>query len=809
MDFGTSIAIYGDAYGNWSDWWKVVYTVAPVTNLSVQNYNTSCINLSWTRNTNDTYTYIRFKKNIAPSSRTDGTFLVNTTNVTYNHTGLDAGTHYYYSIWSYNTTDNEYSYVYESGSNYTNPDSPTSLQETAKNMTTITLQWLKGINATKSVVFCNASGETGFPTRVNGSEVLNVTNDNDTVSGLTENTTYWFTVYSFNPDSGLWSESNSTDNATTNADAGGITSMTASRYNDVQLNLSWVKSSASDETVVVRKTGSYPANPNDGTKAYNGSLLTYKDTGRTPATKYYYRAWAWNGETYGDTYASDSNSTRPSPPTEFIGSISGDNLVINWTKGGGAARTLIRNNTDSYPANTSDGTLVYNDTGTTTTVSDVSDFGYYRSWSYVVIEGEGVYSYETDLVWGGIEINVYKEDNPSVEIGNYTVFITNSDASETYENTSVSNPFRIDVSDVPNGEDITIQIQKEGYKTRSQTLDLFENIYYTINFYLPPSDTGSPSGESGEEWYVNGSDLDNETTASHYIITVVDEAENEVFDAFVDIKKYINTSDSYETVLSGYTDSSGQISADLIHDVVYYVIISKTNYDTTEAFWTPPEITQYEDTQKKFILHPASTAYPNETGYNECVVFEGGYNSTTGFVNLSNDGSNSICGSITNYSIYIYRINTTTNITTLITCVNGTNQSVNITFDIYDLNNTFYVSGYINHEIFGGHWNSFYINPSNSSYIHTDVEEFEGFFDNLFGGNSLGWSAIFGIFTLLACLFAFGQRNIGLGILLTGIMMLGINAIIGLLLLNVALCVVIVVFGILVQWKITRREVGG
>jgi len=115
---------------------------------------------------------------------------------------------------------------------------------------------------------------------------------------------------------------------------------------------------------------------------------------------------------------------------------------------------------------------------------------------------------------------VYKEDEPWIGIGNYTVFITNSDATESYQNIFGVNPFRIDVSDVPNGNDITVQISKQGYKTRTQVIDLFENTYYTIIFYLPASSEGSPSGESGEDWYVPP--IEDETDMQTVTEAVVD-----------------------------------------------------------------------------------------------------------------------------------------------------------------------------------------------------------------------------------------------------------------------------------------------
>ena len=47
---------------------------------------------------------------------------------------------------------------------------------------------------------------------------------------------------------------------------------------------------------IVRKTGSAPTGINDGTVVYEGTALTYTDTGLTAGTTYYYRAFAYNAK---------------------------------------------------------------------------------------------------------------------------------------------------------------------------------------------------------------------------------------------------------------------------------------------------------------------------------------------------------------------------------------------------------------------------------------------------------------------------------------------------------------------------------
>lgn len=63
--------------------------------------------------------------------------------------------------------------------------------------------------------------------------------------------------------------------------------------------LSWTAPSPDEDNSfvgarIVRKTGSAPTGINDGTVVYEGTALTYTDTGLTAGTTYYYRAFAYN-----------------------------------------------------------------------------------------------------------------------------------------------------------------------------------------------------------------------------------------------------------------------------------------------------------------------------------------------------------------------------------------------------------------------------------------------------------------------------------------------------------------------------------
>lgn len=65
--------------------------------------------------------------------------------------------------------------------------------------------------------------------------------------------------------------------------------------------LSWTAPSPDEDNSfvgarIVRKIGSAPTGINDGTIVYEGTALTYTDTGLTEGTTYYYRAFAYNAK---------------------------------------------------------------------------------------------------------------------------------------------------------------------------------------------------------------------------------------------------------------------------------------------------------------------------------------------------------------------------------------------------------------------------------------------------------------------------------------------------------------------------------
>ena len=95
-----------------------------------------------------------------------------------------------------------------------------------------------------------------------------------------------------------------------------LSSLTASVVSDTQIDLSWTKGEGAQRTLIVRKTGGFPADRNDGVQEYFDTGTSFSDTGLTPDTTYYYRAWSYaaGSEQWSDGYREVTASTASAPP---------------------------------------------------------------------------------------------------------------------------------------------------------------------------------------------------------------------------------------------------------------------------------------------------------------------------------------------------------------------------------------------------------------------------------------------------------------------------------------------------------------
>lgn len=769
-------------------------------------------------------------------------YLAASTNNEFNYiiSGLSEGTLYHHRSFANNTGYTSYGV---DRTFLTKPLAPTGLSATAYNTTQIDLTWTKGTGAEKTYIERNT---VSVWARTSGTEIYNNTGTSYSDTDLSHNTTYYYQAWSYVDDGGLYqySDDNDSDYDTTYPEPELPTGITVTSVDASSIALSWTVNNYADTTYIERNTSTTGTvwTRGDGTEIYNNSGTSYTDTGIGMSTNFTYRFWSYNNtyNTYNISNSSGYNWTYPDNPS--ITDIKVDNTYLNftWTNGTGCDTTLIVQKANSYPTGETDGTVIYNDTNPEYSKTSFNLTDYFTLYTYN--STSGFYSSGIDGEWGVLVLYVYKENEPWIAIGNYTVFISNSDASDTYYETDTNNPTNIDVDDIPYGDNTVIQISKEGYKTRSKVEDTSEYEKYNFTFYLPPDSSGSPDDEQDEPWYIPPSDVlitdifivddyttdeietlecspgeieeiyiyntsigwveiaDDEYTlngniltvdsdaldknssmikvlyycddgveySSHYIITVRDDFNNYVENAYVIISRYINSTDTYSTIISDLTDSSGQIEVDLIPDTIYHIKINKSGFDNMTSFWSPSVISYVEDAYKQFIIFHSTSDIPPVDIFKDIITFQGIMYENSSIQIIYNDSNSSTI----NTQIYLYELYNNT-----LTYVNTSSLTSNNTFSWWNHNiNT--SRSYIAKL----YWNNtatfditppylitiYHINKTHGTNITgIDINQM---INNVIGPAPIGnWASVISITLAMILLILFGPYNTGVGIIGAGI----------------------------------------
>jgi rubredoxin len=315
---------------------------AAPTGLVATTASTSEIDLSWTDNSSN-------ETGFKIDQATDSGFTQNLTTVTvganvttYNATGLSSNTTYYYRVRSTNGTGDSANTATASATTQGNgPAAPSGLTATAVSTSQINLSWID-----------NSSNETGFKIDQATDSLFsqnlttvtvgaNVTTYNAT--GLTSSTTYYYRVRSTN--AGGDSANTSTANATTQGTAPTAPSgLTATAISSSEIDLGWTDNSNNETGFKIDQATDSGFTQNLTTVTVGANVTTYKATGLTSSTTYYYRVRATNG--VGDSAnTSPANATTtqnstpvaiPVPDGDFTDTA---NYYINHSAAGGPTFT--------------------------------------------------------------------------------------------------------------------------------------------------------------------------------------------------------------------------------------------------------------------------------------------------------------------------------------------------------------------------------------------------------------------------------------------------------------------------------------
>ncbi|MDD4410033.1 MAG: fibronectin type III domain-containing protein, partial [Candidatus Pacebacteria bacterium] len=216
---------------------------------------------------------------------------------TYTDTGLGENIIYCYSAWAYDERTDMYSNGFVLACGGIPPSDPSGLS-ISSTTNSFTLSFTKG-SASNTVI--RRSINTAPTTIEEGTAVYNSTGSSFTDSDptLAKNTTYCYSIWSYNPSTAALSTSHISGCGTLSnmASPTNLTFPTVA-YNSIILN--WTPGTGSTKTYIVRKQGSIPTNKDDGTVVYNDSGNAFIDTGLTTNTQYCYAMYATDETDYSE-----------------------------------------------------------------------------------------------------------------------------------------------------------------------------------------------------------------------------------------------------------------------------------------------------------------------------------------------------------------------------------------------------------------------------------------------------------------------------------------------------------------------------
>lgn len=168
--------------------------------VTAESYGLVQINLSWSKGTGSNRTVVE-RNTESTWSRGDGTQIYNNTGTSYDDTGLNQNTLYYYRMWGYSTWNNgsyvfhEYSYNVSAISNTTNAVDPPYNGNSSVHAGTVTcnLTWERGNYSNQEVV---VGKTTGYPSSVTDGTVYQ--NSTALYYNFSISQTIYFTVFSYN-----------------------------------------------------------------------------------------------------------------------------------------------------------------------------------------------------------------------------------------------------------------------------------------------------------------------------------------------------------------------------------------------------------------------------------------------------------------------------------------------------------------------------------------------------------------------------------------------------------------------------------
>ena len=327
---------------NYGDSTTPYMTAAEVPTLLTIDASDSSITLSWIPPSNHTNIYYGINYSTDEASLND-VIDISSNDTSYNITGLNNGTLYYFRVWSINSGGNS-SYFDASATPITTPDRPTNIDLSLNSITgdtQVQISWdLPAYNggstiSSYSIQYSLNNSTWTQPIIVSLNDITHNTSSSSystDISGLMPYTEYWFKMAAVNIASGRGAYSTpSTIKTLMSAPTGLYNNGTTSSVVD----LSWAPLTGYDTSIIDYNVQYSTDNTTWSTFLYYGEdyILPYQGmTGLSSNTLYNFRVAAMSNNNVISIYCvSISATTLPDHPNELNPVPSDGSITLSWT----------------------------------------------------------------------------------------------------------------------------------------------------------------------------------------------------------------------------------------------------------------------------------------------------------------------------------------------------------------------------------------------------------------------------------------------------------------------------------------------
>ncbi len=286
----------------------------------------------------------------------DDNCLVGSNVTTYTQAGLSPLSTYYFRVHAYNDLGNSpYSNV-ASGTTLAAPDTiapsvPSGLTATALSSNQVVLSWVSSTDT-------GGSGFAGYQVYLNGTPIATVSTISYTVSGLSPNTSYCFTITASDNAGNVSAQTSQACAMTLGTVPAAPSGLVATPVSSSQINLNWQDNSNNESGFLVQRASS-SSGPWTQIGIVGANVTSCAHTGLTASTTYFYRVRAYNAS--GNSVFSSvtsattpalADTTAPTIPSGLIATAASTTQVsVSWsasTDSGGsglAGYQIYRNGT--------------------------------------------------------------------------------------------------------------------------------------------------------------------------------------------------------------------------------------------------------------------------------------------------------------------------------------------------------------------------------------------------------------------------------------------------------------------------------